>query len=64
MDDPALSDEQVYDLLHEALLTFSNRDVATENGQDVLTLAIRQMELLQRAIIILKEGDGSTEKPE
>jgi len=60
-DDPPLSDDQVYDLLHDALLSFSHRTVATADGQAILSTAIRQMEILQRALIILKEGDGSTE---
>jgi hypothetical protein len=59
-DDPALSDDQVYDLLHDALLSFSHRTVATSDGQAILSTAIRQIEVLQRALIILKEGDGST----
>lgn len=59
-DDPPLSDDDIYDLLHEALLSFSHRTVATADGQAVLGTAIRQIELLQRALIILKEGDGST----
>lgn len=63
-DDPPLSDDQVYDLLHDALLSFSHRNVATIEGQAVLATAIRQIELLQRAIIILKEGDGSIREPQ
>lgn len=59
-DEPALTDDQVYDLLHTALLSFSNRTVATSDGQAILSTAIRQIEVLQRALIILKEGDGST----
>ena len=59
-DDPALTDDQVYDLLHDALLSFSHRTVATTDGQAILTTAIKQIEILQRALIILKEGDGST----
>ena len=60
-DDPALTDDDVYDLLHAALLSFSHRTVATKDGQAVLATAIRQLELLQRALIILKEGDQATE---
>lgn len=59
-DDPALTDDQVYALLHDALLSFSHRTVATSDGQAILATAIRQIEVLQRALIILKEGDGST----
>lgn len=58
-DEPALTDDQVFDLLHDALLSFSHRTVATSDGQAVLSTAIRQIEVLQRALIILKEGDGS-----
>lgn len=60
-DDPPLTDDQVYGLLHDALLSFSHRTVATSDGQAILTTAIKQIEILQRALIILKEGDGSTE---
>ena len=59
-DEPALSDDDVYALLHAALLSFSHRTVATSDGRAILTTAIRQIEILQRALIILKEGDGST----
>lgn len=59
-DDPPLTDDQVFELLHAALLSFSHRTVATSDGQAILSTAIKQMEILQRALIILKEGDGST----
>lgn len=58
-DDPPLTDDQVFELLHAALLSFSHRTVATSDGQAILSTAIRQIEVLQRALIILKEGDGS-----
>jgi len=50
-DEEALTDEQVYDLLHEARLLFLNKVVETPLGQDVLKIAIRQIDLLQRAMI-------------
>lgn len=59
IDDPPLSDDDIYELLHTALLLFSNRTVATEDGRAILTVAIKQMEILQSAWIILKEGDGA-----
>ena len=59
-DDPPLTDDHVFELLHAALLSFSHRTVATSDGQAILSTAIKQMEILQRALIILKEGDGST----
>lgn len=62
MSEPPLSDDDVYELLHTALLSFSNREVQTKSAQDVLTLAIKQMELLQRALLILQ--DGPNEPPE
>ena len=58
-DDPPLSDDDVYELLHAALLSFSHRTVATSDGQAILATAIKQIEILQSALIILKEGDGS-----
>lgn len=58
-DKKPLSDDDVYDLLHEALLLLSYREVETKDGQAILGTAIRQLEVLQRAMIILKEGDGS-----
>lgn len=58
-DDPPLTDDQVFELLHAALLSFSHRTVATSDGQAILSTAIRQIEVLQRALIILKEGDGA-----
>ena len=61
MDDPALSDEDVYELLHQALLSFSNRTAASTRAGDVLELASHQLEILQKALIILTEGNGSNE---
>ena len=58
-DGKALSDIEVYELLHQALLLLSYREVATKDGQAILGTAIKQLEILQRALIILKEGDGS-----
>ena len=58
-DRKALSDIEVYELLHQALLLLSYREVATKDGQAILGTAIKQLEILQRALIILKEGDGS-----
>lgn len=60
-DNPPLTDDQVYELLHAALLSFSHRSVATVDGQAILSTAIKQLEILQRALIILNEGDSSTE---
>jgi hypothetical protein len=56
---PALSDREVYDLLHEALMLLSYKTVETPDGHSVLTTAVKQLELLQRALLILTEGDGS-----
>lgn len=58
---PALSDTEVYDLLHEALMVLSYKEVQTADAQAVLAAAIKDLELLQRALLILSEGDGSAE---
>lgn len=56
-DDQPVSD--AYELLHQCLLLLSYRVVATADEQAILTTAIKQIEILQRALIILKEGDGT-----
>lgn len=58
MADKALSDTEVYDLLHEALSLLLNKTVETENGRQVLSTAIRNLDILQRALLIMSEGSG------
>ncbi|RVL09930.1 hypothetical protein CN149_22955 [Sinorhizobium meliloti] len=56
MADKALSDTEVYDLLHEALSLLLNKTVETENGRQVLSAAIRDLDILQRALLIMSDG--------
>lgn len=56
MADRALTDEEVYDLLHQALSLLLNKTVATEAGREVLATAIRDLDVLQRALLIMTEG--------
>lgn len=63
-DEPPLTDEQVHELLHDCLLKLSDRTVATQHGQDILTMGMKQIELLQRALLILSEGEPSETPPE
>lgn len=63
-DEKPLSDNDVYELLHAALLTFTDRTVQTTIGRDILATAIRDLTMLQSAMIIMREGDGSTEPRE
>ncbi|MEF2073485.1 hypothetical protein [Consotaella aegiceratis] len=51
-----LSDDEVYELLHAALLLFHGKRAATPLGQDVISTIIRQIGLLQQATIIVREG--------
>lgn len=59
-DEKPLSDNEVYELLHAALLTLMNRTVETTIGRDILATAIRDLTMLQSAMIIMREGDGTT----
>lgn len=62
-----LSDDDVYELLHQAYLLLSNKTVATEMGRSVLATAIRDLDILQKALIIMKEGttlEGVTDPPQ
>ncbi|MCY1228359.1 hypothetical protein D9M68_188440 [compost metagenome] len=56
MAEKPLSDTEVYDLLHEALSLLMNKTVKTENGRQVLAAAIRDLDILQRALLIMSEG--------
>jgi hypothetical protein len=56
MADKPLSDEEVYDLLHQALSLLLNRTVRTKNAQDVLSMAIRDLTIIQTAFLSLTEG--------
>jgi len=56
MAEKPLSDEEVYDLLHQALTLLLNRTVRTKNAQDVLSVAIRDLTIIQTAFLTLTEG--------
>ncbi len=56
MADKVLSDTDVHELLHEAILLMSNKTVRTETGRQVLSAAIRDLDILQKALIIMTEG--------
>lgn len=56
MADKVLSDIDVHELLHEAILLMSNKTVRTETGRQVLAAAIRDLDILQKALIIMTEG--------
>lgn len=51
-----LSDEEVYDLLHTAMSLLLNKTVRTEEGRQILETAIRDLEVLQKALLIMTEG--------
>lgn len=56
MADKPLSDDEVYDLLHAALSLLLNKTVRTENGRQILETAIRDLDILQKALLIMTEG--------
>ncbi len=56
MAEKPLSDEEVYDLLHQALGLLLNRTVRTKHAQDVLSMAIRDLTIIQTAFLTLTEG--------
>ncbi len=56
MADRPLSDIEVHDLLHEAVLLLSGKVVRTENGRQVLGAALRDLDILQKALLIMTEG--------
>ncbi|QHG70158.1 hypothetical protein DQW09_10000 [Ensifer adhaerens] len=56
MAEKALSDIEVHDLLHEAQSLLLNKTVRTENGRQVLGAAIRDLDILQKALLIMSEG--------
>ncbi|TBB27335.1 hypothetical protein ELH48_09320 [Rhizobium ruizarguesonis] len=65
-DNHPLSDEEVYDLLHRSLALLLNRTVQTKHAQDVLSMAIRDMTIIQTAFLTLSEGvklDRSDSEP-
>lgn len=56
MAEKPLSDEEVYDLLHQSLSLLLNRTVRTRHAQDVLAMAIRDLTMIQTAFLALTEG--------
>lgn len=69
MAEKPLSDEEVYDLLHQALALLLNRTVRTKHAQDVLSMAIRDLTIIQTAFLTLSEGvkldrNGSEPSPQ
>ncbi|SOC45764.1 hypothetical protein SAMN05892877_117153 [Rhizobium subbaraonis] len=52
----ALTDIEVHDLLHQALMLLANKDVQTANAHSVLSAAIRNLDILQKALLIMSEG--------
>lgn len=66
MAEKALTDEEVYDLLHQALSLLLNKTVRTKHAQDVLSMAIRDLTIIQTAFVSLSEGvtlDQSDREP-
>lgn len=55
-DNHPLSDEEVYDLIHQSLALLLNRTVRTKHAQDVLSMAIRDLSIIQTAFLSLSEG--------
>lgn len=56
MADHPLSDEEVYDLIHQSLALLLNRTVRTKHARDVLEMAIRDLSIIQTAFVSLSEG--------
>ncbi len=50
-----LTDRDVYDLLHEAQLLLLNKVVITPHARDVLSMAIRDLSIMQTALLSLSE---------
>ena len=55
-DNRPLSDEEVYDLIHQSLALLLNKTVRTKHAQDVLAMAIRDLSIIQTAFVALSEG--------
>jgi hypothetical protein len=55
MPDKPLDDRAVYDLLHEAQLLLVNKVVMTTHARDVLSMAIRDLAIMQTALLSLSE---------
>ena len=55
MAETPLDDTAVYDLLHEAQLLLLNRVVRTKHAQDVLAMAIRDLGIMQMALLSMSE---------
>jgi hypothetical protein len=55
-DNQPLTDEEVYDLIHQSLALLLNKTVRTKHAQDVLAMAIRDLSIIQTALLALSEG--------
>lgn len=56
MADRALTDTEVHELLCEAQALLLNKVVQTQHAQDVLSMAIRDLNVMQMALLSLSEG--------
>lgn len=56
MADRALTDTEVHELLCEAQALLLNKVVQTQHAQDVLAMAIRDLNVMQMALLSLSEG--------
>jgi hypothetical protein len=54
-DETPLTDEQVYELIHQIRLMLSGRTVATELGQKIIGLALRDIVVIQTAMTTLMD---------
>lgn len=55
-DKEPLTDDEIFELLHRASLMFSDLVVMTPLGQDIVTVMLRNLDILQKAMIIVREG--------
>lgn len=61
MPDKALSDDEIYERLHEQWLLWQGLSAQTELGTDVIATAIRTTERLQTAMLMVKDGVTESE---
>ncbi|MFT4076850.1 MAG: hypothetical protein QM647_15095 [Asticcacaulis sp.] len=60
-DNPPLTDDQVYELLQEIRLKLERRTVSTKLGQSVIATALRDIDALQMAMVMIR--DEATDTP-
>lgn len=63
--DECLTNDEVYDLLHQARIMFTARGVQTVEAQQIVALMLKDIDMIQMAFVLMqaKKAGELTERP-